>query len=184
MFRLPITQALAAILTLGATAAYSAATLTSSAPWWERVTVTVSDDGKTQSCRYETSLNPQASTSCDVVSSEAATAKRAESSGAKDGYTRITFERRFTPGAKPDMEALGPGETLLGGQMLALAIDGQGAVKQCKVIEKSGTLPPQYGCDEASSEKFEARVSSAKAPAPERDGYMTVLVYGHSEHVV
>jgi hypothetical protein len=180
VFRLTAALALAS----AATAAYPAATLTSSVPWWERVTVTVSDDGNTRSCRYETSLKPQNSTSCDVVGSDGAAAKSAATSGAKDQYTRITFERRFTPGIKPDMKALQPGEVLLGGQMLALAIDGQGAVKQCKVVETSGSLPPQYGCDEASTEKFEASVRTAKARAPEREGYMTVLVYGHSEHVV
>lgn len=162
-------------------------TLTSSVPWWERVTVTVSDDGDTQSCRYESSLKPQASKSCDVVGSGGAAAKSAATSGAKDQYTRITFERRFSPGAKPNMDALQPGETLLGGQMLALAIDGKGAVKDCKVVQRSGTLPPQYGCDEAATERFEAstaRSASAHTVVPAREGYMTVLVYGHSEHVV
>jgi hypothetical protein len=176
-------RALAA-LALASTSAHSASTLTSALPWWERVTVTVSDDGKTQSCRYESSLKPQAGQNCSVVSSGATAARTAGSSGAKDQYTRITFERRFSPGAKPDMKALDPGEVLLGGEMLALAIDGQGAVKQCRVVETSGSLPPQYGCNEASTEKFEASATAhARAPAPQREGYMTVLVYGHSEHV-
>jgi hypothetical protein len=149
------------------------------------VTVTVSDDGKTQSCRYESSLKPQNGQNCDVVGSGGAAAKSAASSGgAKDQYTRITFERRFSPGSKPNMDALQPGETLLGGQMLALAIDGKGAVKDCRVVQRSGSLPPQYGCDEAATERFEASATSARATAPTREGYMTVVVYGHSEHVV
>lgn len=179
-------RALAALAV--ATASTSAhPTLTSSVPWWERITVTVSDNGDTQSCRYESSLKPQNSTNCDVVGDGNATAKSAAASGAKDQYTRITFERRFSPGAKPNMDALEPGETLLGGQTLALAIDGKGAVKDCKVVQRSGTLPPQYGCDDAATERFEAsaaKPASAHASVPTREGYMTVLVYGHSEHVV
>lgn len=174
-------RALAA-LALASTSAAPTATLTSSVPWWERVTVTVSDDGNTQSCRYETSLKPKDATSCDVVGDEKALAKNA-GSGAKDQYTRITFERRFSPG-KPDVTALQPGEVLLGGQTMALAIDPKGEVKNCKVVQRSGTLPPQYGCSEASTERFEAKAGDPHAVAPDREGYMTILVYGHSEHVV
>nr|NUR37613.1 hypothetical protein [Sphingomonas sp.] len=178
-------RALAALAVASAsTSAPPATTLTSSAPWWERVTVTVSDDGNTRSCRYESSLKPRNATDCSVVSSGASTAKSAASSGAKDQYTRITFERRFSPGAKPNMDALQPGETLLGGQMLALAIDPRGAVKGCKVVQRSGSLPPQYGCDEAAAEHFEASATNIHTAAPTREGYMTVIVYGHSEHVV
>jgi hypothetical protein len=178
-------RALAALaLASTSTSPNSSAILTSSVPWWERVTVTVSDDGKTQSCRYESSLKPQGSKNCDVVESEAAGAKSA-TSGAKDQYTRITFERRFNPGTKPSPDALQPGETLLGGQTLALAIDGKGSVKDCKVVQRSGSLPPQYGCDEATSEKFEANgAAKTQTAAATREGFMTVLVYGHSEHVV
>jgi len=176
-------RALAA-LAVASASAHPAPTLTSSVPWWERVTVTVSDDGNTQSCRYESSLKPRNSASCDVVSGSSAVTKTAATSGTKDQYTRITFERRFSPGAKPDMAALQPGETLLGGQMLALAIDGKGSVKDCRVVQRSGSLPPQYGCDEASTERFEASAAAARPNAAEREGYMTVIVYGHSEHVV
>ena len=55
-----------AALALASTSAQSPATLTSNASWWERVTVTVTDDGKTHSCRYETSLQPAAGTDCAV----------------------------------------------------------------------------------------------------------------------
>ena len=173
-----------AALALASATAHPTPTLTSSVPWWERVIVTVSDDGNTQSCRYESSLKPQKSANCDVVGGSAAATKAAASPGAKDQYTRITFERRFSPGAKPDMAALQPGETLLGGQMLALAIDPKGSVKGCKVVQRSGSLPPQYGCDEAAAERFEANVAAVRPGAADREGYMTVIVYGHSEHVV
>lgn len=175
-------RALAA-LALASTSAHSSATLTSSVPWWERVTVTVSEDGKTQSCRYESSLKPQAPHDCDVVENEAS-ATTSSVAAAKDQYTRITFERRFSPGTRPNMGALQPGEVLLGGQTLALAIDRKGAVKHCRVVQRSGSMPPQYGCDEAATERFEASATPAHSASATREGYMTALVYGHSEHVV
>ena len=173
-----------AALALASSAAQSPATLTSNAPWWERVTVTVSDDGQTHSCRYETSLKPQNAQDCSVSGAQASMSKTASSSGAKDQVTRITFERRFNPGEKPNESALQPGETLLGSSVMALAIDGAGAVKGCKVVSTAGTLPPQYGCTEASAERFDAKASAAHTETAARAGYMTVLVYGHSEHVV
>ena len=170
--------------TLGA--AQSPATLTSANSWWEKVTVTVSDDGTTHSCRYETSLQPATGQDCSTEGGAnakllGASAAGGESSG-KDQISRITFERRFTPGVTPQTQTLEPGETLLGGQVMALAIDARGAVKHCRVVATSGAVTPQYGCDDAAAEKFEASAGSAKAGP--RDGYMTIVVYGHSEHVV
>ena len=164
---------------------HSSQTLSPSASWWERVTVTVSDDGQTQSCRYETSAKPENGEDCAVAGSKAALARTSSTSGTKDAITRITFERRFSPEAKPELTDLKPGDVLLGGHVLALAIDGAGAVKGCRIVASSGSLTPQYGCDEAASEKFEATASNGHAHASAaRQGYLTVLVYGHSEHVV
>ena len=173
-----------AALALASTSAHSSAILTSSVPWWERVTVTVTDDGKAQSCHYESSLRSTSGQDCSVTGGDAATAKSASSSGAKDQYTRITFERRFSPGVKPEMAKLQPGEVLLGGQVMALAINGLGEVKHCQIVATSGSVTPQYGCDEAATERFEASAGNTHARAPSREGYMTILVYGHSEHVV
>jgi len=170
-----------AALTLASASAHSPATLNSSAAWWERVTVLVADNGETQSCRYESSLQPNGGQSCTVDGSEAATAK---SAGAKDQFTRLTFERRFSPGAKPNMEQLAPGETLLGGRVMALAIDAKGAVKNCEVVATSGSVTPQYGCDDLTAEHFEASVGGVHANAGPREGYMSIIVYGHSEHAV
>jgi hypothetical protein len=167
-----------ATLALASATAHSAVSLLPSSPWWERVTVTISGDGKPQSCRFESSLKPNSAQSCDVVGNDAAVAT---SSGAKDQYTRITFERRFRPGAQPEASDLQPGETLLGGQVMALGIDPRGEVKTCKVVAESGSVRPQYGCAEAATERFEASAGTAQASA--REGYMTVIVYGHSEHV-
>jgi hypothetical protein len=52
------------------------------------------------------------------------------------------------------------------------------------VVSTSGSVTPQYGCDEAAAERFDASAVTARARAPEREVYMTILVYGHSEHVV
>lgn len=175
-------------MTLASTpAAHPAAALTSSVPWWERVTVTVSDDGQTRSCRYESSLHPQTSKDCSVVRNEQAMASGAKSSvsssGSKDEVTRITFERRYNPNTKPDLGDLQPGDTLLGGQVMALAIDGAGAVKHCQIVARSGSVTPQYGCDEATAERF-ASARSQHARTQSREGYLSILVYGHSEHLV
>ena len=169
-----------AALTLASAAAHPAATLLPSSSWWERVTVTISGDGKPQSCRVESSLKPAAPQACDVEGKDATVAT---SSGAKDQSTRITFERRFKPGAQPDAGNLQPGETLLGGQVMALGIDPRGEVKTCKVVSQSGSMRPEYGCAEATTERFEASAGNA-GTSSQREGYMTVIVYGHSEHVV
>ena len=164
---------------LGATAtASNTSTLVSNAPWWERITVTLSGDGNAQACRYETSLKttPEA---CDVSSSAAGMTK---ASAPKGEVTRITFERRFTPGAAPAKPNLQTGDTLLGGEMMALAIDPHGAVKDCKMVAQSGEMRPEYSCDDATGERFQASYGAKDAPA--REGYMTILVYGHSEHMV
>jgi hypothetical protein len=169
----------AAVAAATGAAASSTDTLVSNSPWWEKVTVTLAGDGTTEACRYETSLKPSATESCDVSSTQASAAKE---SSAKGELTRITFERRFTPGAAPAKPALQTGDTLLGGQVMALDIDSRGAVKNCKVVAASGSMQPDYSCDDASAERFQASMSSGK-PA-EREGYMTILVYGHSEHMV
>lgn len=168
-----------AALALAAASAASSPPLTSVAPWWERITVTISADGSQQSCRYETNLAGKTGEGCSA-SSAPADVKRA--SGKANGtQTKITFERRFTPGQRPDFGELSAGDTLLGGQVMMLAIDGEGAVRACEVVAESGEAKPAYSCDEARAERFQA---SARREAGEaRLGYMTVLVYGHEEQV-
>jgi hypothetical protein len=158
-----------------ATAAATSPALISSAPWWERVTVTVDGNGKPQGCEYTTSLSAKAKQSCDVEGSQTALAQ----SGTPSDVTRITFERRFSPGG-PDSGALQTGDTLLGRQVLALAIDQKGAVSGCKIVAESGDMKPDYGCKEAQGERFQSSASKS----PMQQGYMTILVYGHAEHVV
>ena len=179
--------ALALLAASSATAVAAAATtsadsdtLVSTAPWWEKVTVTIGGDGKTQACRYESSLKPADAQTCDV--GDTASAKAGAASGSKAELTKITFERRFSPGAEPASPKLQTGDTLLGGQVMALAIDAHGQVKKCQIVAASGDMKPDYGCDEATAERFDASVGGAHKVA--REGYMTILVYGHPEHMV
>ena len=169
-----------AALALASASTQSPATLTSTAPWWERVTILVADDGQAKSCRFESSLEPKGGKDCTVDATQASTAK---GSGAKDQFTRLTFERRFTPGAKPDLDKLQPGETMLGGRLMALAIDAKGAVENCRIVATSGSVAPQYGCADLKAERFEASVGGGTSTEP-REAYMSIVVYGHSEHVV
>jgi hypothetical protein len=179
VFRATAAFALASAASLAAAATPGVSGLDSSIPWWERVTVTIGGDGQPQSCRFETSRTPGDAKACDVEASGAAQAKL--SAGAKDQYTRITFERRFSPGVRHDAE-LPAGDLLLGQQVMALAIGAKGTVEDCKVVAASGDMQPSYGCKEASAEKFQTSAHST-AGVP-RQGYMTILVYGHQEHVV
>ena len=179
------TQAIAATSpTSGTSAAETRAkadpALSSTAPWWEKVTVTIAGDGKSNSCKYESSISPDASKDCDVVGD----AKSLGAGGptAKNEFTRLTFERRFNPGAMPVDAALQTGDTLLGRQVMSLAIDAAGKVSGCHVVATSGDVTPAYGCDDAKGEHFEA--SAVRTRTEARVGYMTVLVYGHEEHVV
>jgi hypothetical protein len=169
-----------ALLALAAASATSSPALMSSAPWWEKVTITIAGDGNPQSCRYESSRRAQSAQSCEV---DSGAATGAGGHSASDLLTRITFERRFSPGAAPASGALEPGDKLIGQQVVALAIVSRGAVSGCKVVATSGEMTPEYGCDDASAERFEASAKRSAAAEPKR-GYMTVLVYGHEEHVV
>lgn len=158
--------------------------LESATPWWEKLTVTIAGDGAAHSCRFESSLAPDRAQDCKLTGPKEALdeASDGEASGGKDQYTRITFERRFAPGVQPISGALPLGDRLLGRQVLALAIDQGGAVKGCKIVATSGAMTPDYGCLEASAERFQA---SAREPVGEaRQATMTILVYGHAEHVV
>lgn len=155
--------------------------LTVTAPWWEKFTFTMTDDGTQQACQYATSLTIAGAPGCGDDSSESAKASVQPASMSGGSYTKITIERRFTPATRPEAVKLPTGDTLLGEQVLALAIDHRGSVLSCEVVDKSGAMQPPYGCPEVRTEKFEA---SARSSAQLRRGYMTVLVYGHEEYPV
>ena len=180
MFRTTLALALASAASIATAATADVSGLDSSAPWWERVTVTIAGDGQPKSCRFESSLGPETAKDCQVQASQAAVAKT--STGSKDSYTRITFERRFNPSWQPQANEAPAGDMLLGRQVMSLAIGAKGTVEGCQIVDASGEMKPEYGCKEASAERFQASASSAHAEP--RQAYMTILVYGHSEHVV
>ncbi len=164
-------------------AALAAATpspmLEASTPWWERITVTVDDKGTQQSCKYQSSLSTAGAEACDEE-----IASSIEAGGAKGGpgvLSKLTFERRFSPGAKLDSGRLHTGDKLLGQQVMFLTIGGDGAIESCRVVGTSGELLPAYGCAEAKSEQFRVQ-ASAKAQAA-RQAFMTITVYGHTENI-
>jgi hypothetical protein len=157
-----------------------------STAWWERVTVKMTGDGEAKNCQYSTSRAGAAAPDCKVVGAGLTpqAASSATPSSAKDAVTTITFERRFSPGgAAPNDAGLAAGEKLLGKEVMALAIDHAGKVSGCRVVDTSGETGLAYGCDEATGETFEAS-AAATSTTDHRLGFMTILVYGHNEHVV
>jgi hypothetical protein len=169
--------ALAALMLVAASPSPAEA-LASSSPWWEKFTFTMSADGVQQACNYEASTAIPGARGCDSSSDRSSLQHKARASSGT--YTKITFERLFTPGTEPTRVSLETGDTLLGGELMALAIDGNGKVNKCEIVGASGEMKPPYGCDEALLEKFEAAAGSGQA----RRGFMTVLVYGHEEYPV
>ena len=154
--------------------------------WWEKVTVKMTGDGRSQTCSYETNLPSGGAKDCKVVgaaSTAAASGESAPSASSREEYSTITFERRFSTGsAVPAASAMQTGDKLLGRDVMALAIDGAGKVTGCKTVLSFGETGLDYGCSEASAERFEASATSGHEA--HRQGFLTVLVYGHSEHVV
>jgi hypothetical protein len=170
-----------AAIALAAASTATTPTLTSNTPWWEKITVTYDGNGSHRACNYETSLAyAQTQEACDVGSARADTDKAAASNAGVQ--TKITFERRFTPGAPPELDSLQPGDTLIGGLMMLVAIGEDGGVRACSVIAESGDDKPSYGCEQVRAERFQASIGSA--PKDSRVGFLTVLVYGHEEEVV
>ena len=181
MFRAIAGLSLASVASIAAAATTASSTLDATAPWWERVTVTINGNGEAHSCKFESSLKPNEHESCDVTSPSSSAPAKLGNSGTKAEFTRVTFERRFTPDVQSAPQ-VPVGDTLLGQQVMALAIGAKGTVETCEIVEISGDMRPDYGCAEAKAEKFQA---SARTGATEtRQAYMTIIVYGHSEHVV
>lgn len=151
--------------------------LESSVPWWERITVTLDDTGKQQSCQYEMSLSSAGAKACDE-----ATAASVEASGQRRSgvYSKVTYERRFSPGSQLDSGRLQPGDELLGRQVMFLTIDAKGLIESCNVVATSGDMAFQYDCDEARKEQFRAQASAGPSA---RQAFMTILAYGHSEQI-
>jgi len=154
--------------------AAAAPVLESSLPWWEKITVTVDDKGKQQSCRYETS--DAGSADCEKEMADSINPGK----GSQGVFKKVTFERRFSPGGRLDAGKLQPGDMLLGRQVMFLTIGASGAIEHCKVVATAGDAPPEYGCEEAKKEQFRAEAGAGGAA---RQAFMTVLAYGHVENI-
>ena len=153
--------------------------LEASVPWWERITVTVDDKGAQQSCNYHFSLSPNGPEACDKEMADSIPARK--SRGGSGAFSKLTFERRFSPGPKLDSGRLQAGDTLLGQQVMFLTISSEGAIESCKIVGTSGDMVPTYGCDEAKSEQFRVKAgASSEAPS---QAFMTIMVYGHQEQI-
>jgi len=74
------------------------------ANWWEKITVTIAGDGKPQGCRFESSLASTSAKDCDIVGAPTASS-RVHTVSSHDQYESITFERRFSAGAAPPLDA-------------------------------------------------------------------------------
>ena len=151
--------------------------LESGVPWWEKITVTVDDKGKQQACHYQISLSGKGAETCDK---EMADSIDAGIRGETGTFSKVTFERRFSPGGRLDSGKLHPGDTLLGRQVMFLTFDASGSIATCKVVATAGEAAPTYGCEAARKEQFRARMS---ADTTARQAFMTVLAYGHSEQI-
>lgn len=166
-----------ALATASATSSTAATpTLTSTSPWWEKVTYTIAENGAPKACIYESSISAAGAESCDDDDEDVSSMRRA-ANVATGSQMKVTIERRFTPGSEPGPMGLESGDTLLGGKVMALAFDSNGAVRGCRVLAASGDLTPSYGCREARAERFEA----SRRSSPASEGFMTILVYGHEE---
>ncbi len=168
-----------AALALAAATATSSPDVLSTGPWWEKITITYGDDGSRRSCNYESSRSLGSREACDAETAQVTAANASTSNGGVQ--TRITFERSFTPGAMPNLREMEPGDALLGGLVMMVAIDRDGSVRGCSVVAETGEAKPEYGCDQVRAERFQASLGGGQ---DSQLGTLTVLVYGHKEEVV
>jgi hypothetical protein len=161
-----------------AATAPEAPALNASVPWWDKITMTMDSTGAEKACRYENSLSPALASGCETDDSGLPSKSAKTPNGV---LTKVTFERRFSPGERPEPGRLQPGDTLIGRQLIHLSIDANGAVKGCKVVDVSGEVP-DYGCKEAQTETFALKTNASASNL--QQAFMTILVYGHAEQVV
>jgi hypothetical protein len=153
--------------------------LEASVPWWERISVTIDDRGKQQACTYRSSLLP-AGEACDR---EMAASVRPRQAASQSGlFSRLTFERRFSPGPKLESAPMQPGDELIGQQVLFLTINADGSIASCRILARSGEMHFNYGCDQAQGEQF--RVPASAPAGATRQAFMTITAFGHQEQIV
>lgn len=153
--------------------------LEASTPWWEKITVTVDDKGAQHSCRYQSSHAPEKPEACEEGMASTMPSAAAKSSAGL--YSKLTFERRFSPGAKLDSGRLQAGDTLIGQRVMHLTIGADGEIDACRVVGTSGDLVPAYSCDGVKAEQF--RVATSTSAGGQHQAFMSILVYGHQEQI-
>jgi hypothetical protein len=151
--------------------------LEATVPWWERITVTMDDKGEQKSCQYEASLSPAGAESCSEELAASVASGRRSPSGF---FSKVTYERRFSPGGRLDSGRLEPGDKLLGRQVMFLTFDADGSIGSCKVVATTGDMAFHYDCAEARKEQFR---TPANADPGARRAFLTVLAYGHTERI-
>lgn len=166
---------------MAAVLAASASTppLESSVPWFERISVTIDDKGMQQSCTYRSSLSPAGAEECDP--DMAASLPTVKGNGGSGLFSKLTFERRFSPGGKLVPGKLQAGDKLYGQQVMHLRFGADGGIAGCKIVGTSGDILPRYGCDQAKAEQF--KVEASFPAAMPREAFMTIMVYGHQEQI-
>ena len=168
-----------AALALAAASAPTSPETLSTTPWWEKITITYGDDGSHRACNYETNRPLAGTEACDADGAKGSAPN--VSTGSAAVQTKITFERSFTPGAMPNIRDMAPGDELLGGLVMMVAIDRNGSVRGCSVVAETGDAKPEYGCEQVRAERFQASISGEQ---DSQLGTLTVLVYGHAEEIV
>lgn len=161
-----------------ALAAAPSPTLESAVPWWERIAVTIDGKGTQQSCTFQSSLTPAGPRACDEAVASSVQVKGVE--GPLGSYSKVTFERRFSPAAQLDSGKLQPGDTLLARQVMFLTIGADGSIEGCNVVASAGELKLAYGCEEAKAEQFRANEQGRSGG---RQAFLTILAYSHQEQM-
>ena len=164
MFRVIAALALASAASLASAATQNVSTLDSTAPWWERVTVTVSGDGHPQACRLNRACD-QAPARHATWSPARAPRPSCRMAARRTNIPASPSSAGSAPAGIPKRPKLPAGDMLLARQVMTLAIGAKGRVQGCEIVSASGDMQPQYGCKEASAERFAASASTAGTAA-------------------
>ena len=179
----PPERARGRLIVLAFVAAFLAAStstqmLEASVPWWERISVTIDDKGKQQACTYRSSLSPGGE-ACGQAMAASVQPRQAEVQSGL--FSKLTFERRFSPGPKLESAPMQPGDELIGQQVLFLTIKSDGSIASCRILAKSGEMRFNYGCEQAQGEQF--RVPASAQVGAFRQAFMTITAFGHQEQI-
>jgi TonB family protein len=89
----------------------------------------------------------------------------------------IVIEQRFSVGASPTV-TLAPADTFIGRELARLDIDVAGKVSSCKVVETTGTIPPQLSRACLITAKQYARKKDAKGTPAPFTAYFMINLFG------